>query len=113
MAIKILQGELEAYWEQGMEGLILFSFIPEGGKGLNDLITLQNGQLLTIFNADDSILWSGTINFIRRSDFWDRHKLDADIWSNEKQKGVSYADWMDWFWRKPPLKAKLAFEEQA
>ena len=70
MAIKILQGELEAYWEQGMEGLILFSFMPEGGK-------------------------------------------DADIWSNEKQKGVSYADWMDWFWRKPPLKAKLAFEEQA
>ena len=80
MAIKILQGELEAYWEQGREGLILFSFMPEGGKGLNDLITLQNGQLLTIFNADDSILWSGTISFIRRSNFWDRHKLDADIW---------------------------------
>ena len=112
MTTKILNGELEAYWEQGMEGLILFSFMPENGKGLNDLIALQSGQHLTIFNPDGSTLWSGTLNFVRRHDRRDQHKLDAGIWSYEKQKDVSYADWMAWFWHEPPLKAKLEFEEE-
>ncbi len=112
MATKILNGELEAYWEQGMEGLILFSFMPEGGKGLHDLIALQSNQHLTIFNPDGSTLWSGTLNFVRRNDRRDQHKLDAGIWSYEKQKDVSYADWMAWFWHEPPLKAKLKFEEE-
>ena len=112
MAIKILNGELEAYYEQGWEGMILFSFMPEGGKGLNDLIALQSGQHLTIFSPDGSMLWSGTLNFVRRHDRRDQHKLDAGIWSYEKQKDVSYADWMAWFWHEPPLKAKLEFEEE-
>ncbi|HNC91872.1 MAG TPA: hypothetical protein PL000_23365, partial [Anaerolineales bacterium] len=73
MTTKILNGELEAYWEQGMEGLILFSFMPENGKGLNDLIALQSGQHLTIFNPDGSMLWSGTLNFVRRHDRRDQH----------------------------------------
>lgn len=112
MAVKTLNGKLEAYWEQGMEGLILFSFMPEGGNGLHDLIALENGQHLTIFDADGNTLWSGKLNFVRRNDRRDQHKLDAGIWSYEKQKDVSYADWMAWFWHKPPLKAKLEFEEE-
>lgn len=99
-------GRLEAYWEQGWEGMILFCFMPEVGKERDDIIPLENGHQLTIFDSDGSILWQGTIQFKRRGMF-DRHKLHAGIWSDTKQKGVSYADWMDWFWRKPPLKAKL------
>jgi len=29
------------------------------------------------------------------------------IYAWDKQKGVSYAQWMEWFWHKPPLNAEL------
>ena len=108
--LKKLTGVLEAYYEQGWEGMIVFSFMPDEGKGLNDLIPLQDGQHLTIYAEDKTVLWSGKIHFVKRG-FFDKHKLSAGIWSDSKQEGVSYADWMDWFWRKPPLKATLELED--
>ena len=108
--MKTLTGVLEAYYEQGWEGMIVFSFMPDEGKGLNDLIPLQDGQHLTIYAEDKTVLWSGKIHFVKRG-FFDKHKLSAGIWSDSKQEGVSYADWMDWFWRKPPLKATLELED--
>jgi hypothetical protein len=105
--MRSLIGELEAYWEQGMEGRIEFAFQFEGNQ---HPFFLEDGQHLTIYGASNEILWSGKIRLVKRG-FFDRHKLKADIWSYTKQKGVSYADWMDWFWRKPPLKAKLDIDE--
>lgn len=105
--LKILQGELLAYWEQGWEGRIEFAFHFEGNL---KPFFLENGQILTIYNTDGNILWTGKIQYVKRG-FFDHHKLKADIWAYTKQKGVSYADWMDWFWRKPALKAKLEIEE--
>ncbi|MDD2922544.1 MAG: hypothetical protein PHQ36_09680 [Anaerolineales bacterium] len=107
MTVKILEGALEAYWEQGWEGRIDFAFQFEGNA---QPFLLQNGYSLTIYDVDEKILWSGKIQYVKRG-FFDNHKLNANIWSYEKQKGVSYADWMDWFWRNPPLKAKLEIEE--
>ena len=104
----VLTGELEAYWEQGWEGRFDFAFQFEGNM---QPFLLKNGQRLTIYNTDGSILWSGKLQFVKRG-FFDNHKLKADVWSFIKQKDVSYAAWMDWFWRKPPLKAKLEYEEQ-
>lgn len=101
-------GELLAYWEQGWEGMIDFFFQVDGS---DEFFPLKDGQHLTIFNADGSVLWSGKLNFIRRNEWFDKHRLNADIWAYTKQKGVSYADWMDWFWRQPPLKAKLEIED--
>ena len=106
--MKILTGELEAYWEQGWEGRIDFAFQFSGNQ---EPFILQNGQQLTIYDTNEKVLWSGKIQLVKRNMWWDNHKLDAEIWSWVKQKGVSYADWMDWFWRKPPLKAKLEMEE--
>ena len=103
-----LHGELEAYWEQGWEGRIEYALHVEDAKGP---FFLANGQHLTIYGDDNDVLWSGKIKFVKRNNWFDKHKLDAGIWSWVKQKGVSYADWMDWFWRKPPLKAKLIVEE--
>lgn len=105
--MKLLIGELEAYYEQGMEGRIEFAFYFENNQ---HPFFLENGQHLTIYDTNEKILWSGKIQFVKRG-FFDNHKLNAGIWSDTKQKGVSYADWMDWFWRKPPLKAKLEIEE--
>ena len=105
--MKIIEGCLEAYWEQGWEGRIAFAFQFEGN---HQPFFLENGQRLTIYDSNEEILWSGKIQFVQRR-FFDKHNLKANIWSDEKQKGVTYADWMDWFWRKPPLKAILEIEE--
>lgn len=105
--MKVIEGKLEAYWEQGMEGRIDFAFNFEGN---HQPFFLKNGQHLTIYDSDNTVLWSGKIQFVKRG-FFDNHKLNSGIWSYTKQKGVSYADWMDWFWRKPALKAKLEIEE--
>ena len=101
------EGHLEANWEQGWEGRIDFAFQPDDSP---HPIFLQSGHCLTILNADGTTLWSGTIQFVARGGR-DNHNLDAGIWAYEKQKDVTYAQWMDWFWRKPPLKATLEIEE--
>lgn len=98
-----LQGTLLAYWEQGWEGRIEFAFQAEGA---NTPTFLKNGDRLTIFAEDGTAVWSGKIQWVRRR-FWDRHQLDAGIWSYQKQNGVSYNQWLAWFWCKPPLKASL------
>jgi protein-S-isoprenylcysteine O-methyltransferase Ste14 len=108
VASKIFHGTLEGYWEQGWEGRISFVFQPDDST---QPIFLQHGQRLTILNDDGTTLWSGIIQFVKRG--WrDNHNLDADIWSYIKQKDVTYAQWMEWFWRKPPLKATLEIEDE-
>lgn len=96
-----LTGHLEAYWEQGWEGRIEFFFVPDDGQRP---LPIQAGDHLTIFNEDGTVLWSGQIEWVRKN-WWQRHQLDNDVWSWHKQKGVKYADWIGWFWHKPPLPA--------
>jgi hypothetical protein len=99
----VLQGELLAYWEQGWEGRIAFAFQSDAS---DTPIFLQNGDRLSIYAEDGTILWSGQIHWVRRR-VWDRHRRDAGIWSFQKQKGVSYDQWLAWFWQTPPLPASL------
>ena len=106
--MKELHGKLEAYWEQGGEGSIEFALQIDGDPGP---FFLESGQELTIYRDNGEILWSGTLKFVKVNRWFDKHKLSAKIWSWNKQKGVSYADWMEWFWHKPPLNAKLIVEE--
>jgi len=106
--MKELHGKLEAYWEQGWEGRVEFALQIDGEAGP---YFLEKGQQLTIYDGNDEIVWSGKLKFVKVNRWFDKHKLSANIWSWTKQKGVPYADWMDWFWRKPPLKAKLIVEE--
>ncbi len=106
----LISGYLESYWEQGMEGRIVFMFLADNDLPPHNqrkaLIYLENGQELTIFGQDGVILWSGLINFVPRR--WrEKHKLKAQIWSVEQQKGVPYWQWMEWFWHRPRLRATL------
>jgi len=104
---KTYHGTLEAYWEQGWEGRISFVFQPDDSKRP---IFLQYGHRLTILDDDGAAQWSGVIHFVKRG--WrDDHHLDAEIWSYIKQKDVTYAQWMEWFWHKPPLRAILEVED--
>jgi len=102
-----IRGELVAYWEQGWEGRITFAFQADDST---KLYFLKNGDRLSIYAEDGTTLWSGQIHWVRRR-FWDRHQLDVGIWSYLKQKGIPYGHWLDWFWRKPPLKASLELAE--
>ncbi len=99
----LLQGVLVAYWEQGWEGRIAFVFQPDDTQ---TPLFLKNGDCLSIYAEDGSILWSGQIHWAPVR-FWDRYRLKVSIWSYQKQKGVPYGRWLDWFWHKPPLKASL------
>ncbi len=96
----IINGTLLAYYEQGWHGRIEFYFQPDDSQ---EFIPLQNGQLLTLFDEDGKTLWSGRIELVKR-DFFDRHKY---VWSTSKQKGVSYTQWLTWYWTLPPLQAQL------
>lgn len=98
-----LQGKLVAYWEQGWEGRIAFAF--QAGDTTMPYF-LKQGDRLTIYAEDGTTLWSGEIQWARRR-FWERHQLEAGIWSYQKQRGVAYGQWLAWFWQKPPLKASL------
>lgn len=100
------EGCLEAYFETGWDGQVAYALSIEG---LDHPFLLENGQRLTIYAEDGSILWSGTLRFVTRR--WrDKHNLPYGIWSNVKQAGVSYAQWMEWFLHKPPLKATVEVE---
>ena len=101
---EIWDGKIFGYWEQGMEGRIEFAFQPANS---NRPIFLENGQHLTIYHENGEVIWSGYINLVKVR-FWDRHSLQTSIWSYQKQKGIPYKQWLGWFWRKPPLKARLA-----
>ena len=99
----LLRGHLDPYWEQGWEGRIEFALQVDG---VNYPVFLKNGQHLTIYDTTDQVLWAGKIKFIRRR-WWDKHTLEAGIWAWTKQKGVSYAQWMEWFWHNPRYRAEL------
>ena len=62
-------GILEAYWEQGSEGLLWAVYDPahdteEGKRQLSGLQLLENGDYLRVFNdkAGSAVLWEGTVN---------------------------------------------------
>ena len=96
----IINGTLLAYYEQGWDGRIEFFFQPDDSQ---EFIPLQNGQQLTLFDEDGKTLWSGKIELVKRGLF-DTHKY---VWSKSKQKGVSYTQWLTWYWTLPPLQAQL------
>lgn len=95
------EGHLEGYWEQGWEGRIEYSLFIEG---IGHPFFLQSGDRLTIFNEDGSVLWSDVLHFVARG-ARDSHNMPNGIWADTKQANVPYAQWIEWFWRKPPLKA--------
>ena len=107
MSSRVFDGTLEAYSEQGWEGRIEFAF---RAVNIDVPLFLQNGYSLTIYNIDGAELWSGRVQLVARK-IWDNHRIKASVWSPIKQKGVSYAQWMDSYWRDPPLKAILEVEE--
>ncbi len=101
------KGYIFAYFEQGWEGRIDFAFHSEEQQ---TFIILETGDKLTLFNKDNAIVFQDELKFVKRR-CWDKHNLNADIWSFVKQSGIPYAKWMQWFWQKPNLSAELIKSE--
>ena len=111
---ELITGRLEPYFEQGWEGRFDYTFMPakdphliNDGRGY----FLENGDFLKILDLKEEVLWEGEIQWIASRlnvlFFRDRHRLDNNVWSTVKQKGVTYADWVGWFWSTPRLVARF------
>ena len=111
---EMITGVLEPYWEQGMEGRFEYTFVPDndprsinGGRGY----FLRSGDYLRIFGLGGETIWQGKLELIpsriNHFLFQDRHQLQSQVWSTTKQEGVSYSDWIGWFWSQPRLRAEF------
>jgi hypothetical protein len=101
-------GYLEAYWEQGWEGRIEYALSIEGKP---TPYFLADGEHLTVYAPDDTILWEGQLRFVGRGR--EQHDLPSGIWAYEKQAGVPYSRWIAWFVQQPPLRATVVEDELA
>jgi hypothetical protein len=104
----IYHGYLEAYWEQGWEGRIEYAL---GMEGRPAPLFLADGQHLTIYAPDDTILWQGRLRFVGRGR--ERHNLPTGVWADGKQEEVPYDRWLGWFLHEPPLRAAMMDEPTA
>lgn len=108
---KVIKGQIEGYWEQGWEGRIEYVFVAEEGSSIREPIILSKGHYLTIYSQEGKIIWEGEIELVGKS-WWESFKESKlNVWSESKQKGVGYEEWIGWFWQKPPLKAELVIKE--
>ena len=112
---KFAPGKLEPYYEQGYEGQFQYTFVPlvdahlvNGRRGH----FLRTGDQLRILPAGGELVWNGVVELvpskIDRLLFPARHRLEAKVWSTEKQKRVDYADWGGWFRANPRLSAEFS-----
>lgn len=105
-----IKGVLTAYWEQGFEGLILYALHADEPKGIDGPIILEDGQYIKIWKHNDDILWEGEVKLVSRYRFFlfqETHTLPYEVWSDHKQKGFRYKDWIALFYHDPPLKAEI------
>jgi hypothetical protein len=96
--MNILKGRLEAFSDQGTEG-IHWSFMDDAKSGLEALTCLSAGDHLTIYNPDalDEVVWSGNINFEYNSHIHGSYQRVNGGTVNGLQSGVSSDEWSLWF----------------
>ena len=127
MSKKQLSGWLTDYYSQGSEGGVNWAFMDAAyaypdGKAWNEagIVLLEEGDILTLFNPDDSVLWASVIEKLRGSvyeAFDNKGELallkliyndpEREPYSSWMQKGVAIDDWLNWCRQKPPLRATL------
>ena len=99
-----IEGELDPYWEQAMEGAFLYSLsVPNASEPF----FFHQGDLLDILDHQgNELLWSGTFQ-LRKRRFWESHRLKTRVYSDTVLKGLSYSTWMEWLWSRPRLFARI------
>lgn len=94
-----ISGILEGFWETGTEG-VLWSLCEEPPRGYDGLHILENGDQLTVFNEDGSVLWQGVIDleyetgyrpFPQNPEYGQQAALG--YWVHGCQRGFAIDDW--------------------
>jgi hypothetical protein len=131
----VICGLLEGFWETGTEG-VLWALEEEPFKGYDGLHILENGDELTVFNADGSVLWKGVIDLEYESGYMNfplnpqyGQQAALGYWVHGCQRGFAIDDWAYMFMgphcrnprypqrlkgelRKGPGQAALAAQDQ-
>ena len=76
----------------------------ERGWSLEGMHRLGEGDQLTIYDAEGSILWNGVLEKRRRGWFGSLSPSHSE-WHPE---GVALEQWRAWFTSKPPLEADFS-----
>jgi hypothetical protein len=77
------------------------------GWSMEGMHLLKNGQTLTIFAPDDSVLWSGILK-TRFQGFLNSQTIQPHQ-NHWHPKDVPRDTWNKWFGQKPSLKAEIQF----
>jgi len=99
----VLTGVLYAYAETGSEGFH-WSVHEDGKEGYEGLHILRDGDELTVFNDDESVLWQGVIDFEYRTG-WRHYPLNPrlgqqcalGLWVHGNQEGWEIDKWAKLF----------------
>lgn len=111
----VIKGILSGFWETGTEG-VLWSLEEEPFKGYEGLHILENGDHLTVYKPDGSVLWQGIIDYEYESGY-EKYPLNPQygqqavfgMWVHGCQKGFAIEDWAHMFFG--PLVIEKRYQE--
>ena len=108
--MKMVKGNLEAFFETGTEGVIwsLYDDTKEGYEGLN---CLDQGDYLTIFDPEDKnkVVWEGNIDLEYERNYHPYplnpqygQQAIGGLWVHGIQRDVEPDTWGKWFYKQYP-----------
>ncbi|MEK7498938.1 MAG: hypothetical protein AAB611_03730 [Patescibacteria group bacterium] len=115
-----LTGIVYGYFETGCEG-IMWSFIEDGKKGYDALHFIEDGDMLTVYNEDNSVAFEGEIVSDREIGYAEYplnpghgQPTALEYWIHWTQEGWQPDDWARLFIREEgkELRAKLTKKKQ-
>lgn len=121
----VRSGWLTDYFAQGMEGQVEWAFMDEAfadARGWDEggILTLNEGDMLTVFGPNGATLWAGRIERVQgqANEVFDAHGdlVPLSLIFNDSKRmpystwlpsGISAQDWLMWCCKRPPLRARL------
>jgi len=107
-----VEGVLEAFFETGTEGIV-WSVVKGGDFKYENLFTLENGDLLTVFNdaSKKDVLWQGEVK-LEYENKKRPHPLNPEYkkqevfgrWVNGLQENADPEKWAQMFLDEKPAK---------
>lgn len=103
-------GTLYGWFETGTEGVI-WILLKNGEEGYDAFCSIEEGDHITIFNEDDTVLYQGVIQKDEETG-WTKYPRNPDpelgqqvalgMWVHWIQAGFKPDDWAGLFFHNPP-----------
>lgn len=106
-------GTLYGWFETGTEGVI-WILLKDGEEGYDAFCSIDEGDRITVFNEDNTILYQGIIDPDEETG-WAEYPLNPGngqqvalgMWVHWIQAGFNPDDWAGLFFHNPPLRAEI------